>query len=426
MIAKITSGKSIYGVLRYNGLKTEDGKAEVLLQNRMLESPDNRFDMELCMRSFAPCLIANRRTEKPVIHISLNPDPKDKVTDRELSEMAERYMLGMGYGNQPYIVFKHADIDRQHLHIVSVRVDESGRKIKSDFENRRSMEVCRRLEREYELRVAGKKERTDMPELKKLDYPRGDVKYQVGNVVKYLFENYRFQSFGEFRTLLELFNVTVEEVKGSIYDKPYHGLLYVATDDNGQRIGTPFKSSLFGKSVGCDALEEKFKESARLIREERIREKLYLILRQTIQQAGNRKDFTERLKENGIGVVFRQNESGRIYGVTFIDHKNRMVLNGSRLGKEFSANAFEERFVGNQNTERQHLSYENKDWNYRQVHGGNRQAERIERRQEDEAGIWGGLLNLPSNPVPDYAEPLWVEEQKRKRRKRKRGWRLGG
>lgn len=423
MIAKITGGKSIYGVLRYNGLKTDDGKAEVLLQNNMLASPDNRFDMGLCMRSFAPCLIANRRTEKPVIHISLNPDPKDRVTDRELSEMAERYMQGMGYGNQPYIVFKHADIDRQHLHIVSVRVDESGRKIKSDFENRRSMEICRKLEQEYGLHVAGKKERADTPELKRLDYPRGDVKHQVGNIVKYLFENYRFQSFGEFRTLLELFNVTVEEVKGSIYDKPYHGLLYVATDDNGKRIGTPFKSSLFGKSVGCEALEEKFKESAQAIKEERIREKLYLVLKQVMPQITNREDFTRRLKEKGIGVFFRQNESGRIYGVTFIDHESRTVLNGSRLGKEFSANVFQERFAGNQNTERQNPTYENRDWNYRQVRDDNRQKESIERRQEHETGILVGLLNPPSHPVPDYADPLWIEEQRRKRKKKK-SWRL--
>ena len=423
MIAKITGGKSIYGVLRYNGLKTDDGKAEVLLQNNMLASPNNRFDMGLCMRSFTPCLIANRRTEKPVIHISLNPDPKDRVTDRELAEMAERYMQGMGYGNQPYIVFKHADIDRQHLHIVSVRVDESGRKIKSDFENRRSMEICRKLEQEYGLHVAGKEERTDTPELKKLDYPRGDVKHQVGNIVKYLFENYRFQSFGEFRTLLELFNVTVEEVKGSIYDKPYYGLLYVATDDHGKRIGTPFKSSLFGKSVGYEALEEKFKESAQAIKEERIRERLYLVLKQVIPQITDREDFTRRLKEKGTGVFFRQNENGRIYGVTFIDHGNRTVLNGSRLGKEFSANVFQERFAGNQSTEKQSLPYENRDWNYRQVYGGSRNTESIERRQEHEADISVGLLNPPSNPVPDYAEPLWIEEQRRKRKKKK-GWRL--
>ncbi|NCE73232.1 conjugal transfer protein MobB [Odoribacter sp. Z80] len=423
MIAKITGGKSIYGVLRYNGLKAEDGKAEILLQNNMLESPDNHFDLGLCMRSFAPYLFANRRTEKPVIHISLNPDPKDRVTDRELSEMAQRYMKEMGYGNQPYIAFKHTDIDRQHLHVVSVRVDESGKKIKSDFENRRSMEICRKLEQEYGLHVAGKEERTDTPELKKLDYPRGDVKHQIGNIVKYLFEHYRFQSFEEFRTLLELFNVTVEEVKGAVYGRPYHGLLYVATDDNGKRIGTLLKSSLFGKSVGYEALEERFKESARLIREERIREKLYLVLKQVVPQVRNREDFTERLKEKGIGVVFRQNEDGRIYGVTFIDHGNRTVLNGSRLGKEFSANAFRERFTENCHTEGRSLSPGNKEWNYRQAYNGNQKPERFEKRQEHETGGLGGLWNLPLNPVPDYAEPLWIEELRRKRKKKKRGWR---
>ncbi|WP_288786063.1 conjugal transfer protein MobB [uncultured Bacteroides sp.] len=424
MIAKITGGKSIYGVLTYNGLKAEDGKAQILLQNNMLESPDNRFDLGLCIRSFTPYLFANRRTEKPVIHISLNPDPKDRITDRELAEMAQKYMEAMGYSNQPYIVFKHTDIDRQHLHVVSIRVDGNGKKIKSDFENRRSMEICRRLEQEYGLHVAGKEERTDAPELKKLDYPRGDVRHQIGNIVKYLFDNYRFQSFGEFRTLLELFNVTVEEVKGAIYGRPYHGLLYVATDDSGKRVGTPLKSSLFGKSVGCEALEEKFKESAQLIREERIREKLYLVLKQVVAQVRNREDFTERLKEKGIGVVFRENEEGRIYGVTFIDHGKRTVLNGSRLGKEFSANAFQERFAENQYTEGQSLSLENKNWNYRQVYNGSQQQRSLEKRQEHETGGLGGLLNLPANPVPDYAEPLWIEELRRKRKKKKRGWRM--
>lgn len=45
-----------------------------------------------------------------------------------------------------------------------------------------------------------------------------------------------------------------------------------------------------------------------------------------------------------IGVVFRENERGRIYGVTFIDHDRREVFNGSRMGKEFSANVFNDYF----------------------------------------------------------------------------------
>ena len=180
------------------------------------------------------------------------------------------------------------------------------------------------------------------------------------------------------------------------------------------------KSSLFGKSVGYEALEERFKESARLIREERIREKLYLVLKQVVPQVRNREDFTERLTEKGIGVVFRQNEDGRIYGVTFIDHGNRTVLNGSRLGKEFSANAFRERFTENCHTEGRSLSPGNKEWNYRQAYNGNQKPERFEKRQEHETGGLGGLWNLPLNPVPDYAEPLWIEELRRKRKKKKR------
>jgi hypothetical protein len=52
------------------------------------------------------------------------------------------------------------------------------------------------------------------------------------------------------------------------------------------------------------------------------------------------------LEKQGISVLFRTNEEGRIYGTTFIDHENKCVFNGSRLGKEFSANVFNELFNG--------------------------------------------------------------------------------
>ena len=46
-------------------------------------------------------------------------------------------------------------------------------------------------------------------------------------------------------------------------------------------------------------------------------------------------------------MVLRRNDTGRIYGATFIDHNTRTVLNGSRIGKEFSANALNEHFADN-------------------------------------------------------------------------------
>ena len=55
-----------------------------------------------------------------------------------------------------------------------------------------------------------------------------------------------------------------------------------------------------------------------------------------------REEFRQLLKADGIDVVFRINPVGRIYGATFIDHNAGIVANGSLLGKEFSANVFNE------------------------------------------------------------------------------------
>ena len=71
--------------------------------------------------------------EKPVLHISLNPHPDDVLTDTELQDIAREYLEKLGYGNQPYLVVKHEDIDRHHLHIVTINVDEKGRRLNQDF-----------------------------------------------------------------------------------------------------------------------------------------------------------------------------------------------------------------------------------------------------------------------------------------------------
>ena len=51
-------------------------------------------------------------------------------------------------------------------------------------------------------------------------------------------------------------------------------------------------------------------------------------------------NLLQRLEEQGLRVVIRKNESGRIYGITFIDDNEGIALNGSRLGKGYSANVF--------------------------------------------------------------------------------------
>jgi hypothetical protein len=226
MIAKISSGDNLYGTLSYNLIKVNEDQAKAILANNMIESVDGKSDINLCLQSFEPYLSANRRTEKPVLHISLNPDPKDSVSDEQLSEIAQIYMQKMGYGNQPFIVYLHEDIERRHIHIVSLRVDENGRKIDHNFEHRRSMEVCRELERQYGLIPADKKQRQQGVMLKPVKSENGDIKHQIANVIRPIAKEYHFLSLKEYRTLLSLYNISVEEVRGEIKDREYKGLVY--------------------------------------------------------------------------------------------------------------------------------------------------------------------------------------------------------
>ncbi len=145
-----------------------------------MEPADGHPTIQHCIRSFEPYLAANRRTEKPVIHISLNPHPDDVLTDEQLTAIGQEYMEKMGYGNQPYIIYRHEDIGRPHIHIVSLRIDEQGKKIKDYKEWQRSTAVCRELERKYHLLPAEKMERRESLPLTAVDYRKGDIKHQIG------------------------------------------------------------------------------------------------------------------------------------------------------------------------------------------------------------------------------------------------------
>ena len=365
MVANIRSGASPGGALRYNKEKLDKDEAEVLFWQKMLEPFDKygRMDVDACMDSFRPYLEANRRTTSTVFHASLNPSPEDRLTDEQLREIAQEYMQKMGYGDQPYIVFKHKDIDREHLHVVSLRVDEQGRKLPHDFEARRSMEILRDLECKYGLQPSVKgQELTDREGLRKVNYPEGNVKQQISSVVRSCLRNYKCSSYGEFRTLLERFNVSVEERTGTIGGRNYAGIIYGALTDDGYGIGTPIKSSRIGKDVGYKALQKYYEKSKEKLRENGALDQLRQTVKGAMSPHNTRDEFRQLLKADNIDAIFRINPAGRIYGVTFIDHNSGIVANGLVLGKEFSANVFNESYpapkevqqVAEQHAEQQH------------------------------------------------------------------------
>lgn len=308
-----------------------------------MEPADGNPTIQHCMRSFEPYLAANRRTEKPVIHISLNPHPDDVLTDEQLAVIGSEYMEKMGYGNQPYIIYRHEDISRPHIHIVSLRIDEQGKKINDYKEWQRSSAVCRELEREFHLLPAEKQESRESLPMTVVDYRKGDIKHQIANVVKPVMQGYKFQSMKEFKALLGLFHVTVEETHKTIEGKTYHGIVYAATDENQRRVGVAIKSSKIGKGAGYEALHKKFAKSKQWMAKQPVpqqtKDAIITALRQDTRQG-----FLQTLKSRGIAAILWQNDARVIYGVTYIDHSSKTVFKGSLLGKGYSASVINQKY----------------------------------------------------------------------------------
>jgi len=346
MIARINIGSSLYGALAYNQEKVDENLGKVLASNLVCEPMDGRFSVLACAADFARWTPSPEHlpTKKPVIHISLNPHPDDKLTDNQLADIGREYMDRLGYGGQPYLIFKHEDIGRDHIHIVSLRVDCEGKLIKNSFEHKLSKEITELLEKKYGLNPAEGQKQQEQQKLTPVDPAQGNLKKQILAVIKPLASIYKFQTLGEYRALLSLYNIGLEEVKGEVWGKPYHGLVYSAMDKDGNKVGTPLKSSLFGKSFGFDELENRMAKSGEQIKQQEFRERTRTTIASVVNTSRNETELREKLKASNIDLVIRRNDQNRIYGVTFIDHNNQCVFNGSRLGKEFSANVFNDRF----------------------------------------------------------------------------------
>ena len=340
MIAKIGRGSHLKGVLLYNYEKVEKDQGNIIHCHRMIHSLTGEFTIPLLERSFEPYLIANNKTEKPILHISLNPNPKDAISNETFNALAENYMQEMGYGDQPYVVFKHTDTERTHIHIVSVCVDEYGKRISDSFEKVRSMKVCRKLEKQFKLTSAiGKKEKKDIP-IQKVNAKTDNLKQQIASVLTFVNENYNYQTFGEYNALLSFFNITSQEVRGIVHGKEKRGLVYFATDSLCKKVSNPFKSSRFSPPIGLTDLQRKFKKSKAFIDTHKPQKRVRELVRDAMQNYQNQDDFKKYLQHNKISTFVRENKQGRIYGISFIDHTSKTVLNGSRLGKDVSANVF--------------------------------------------------------------------------------------
>ena len=238
----------------------------------------------------------------------------------------------------------------------------------------------------------------------------------------------------EYNTLLNLYNVTVYEVRGNVDRKEYHGIMYGALDDDGQQAGTPFKSSKFGKVFGYEALQKKFTATAEKVKRNSLTERARQEIVKAMQDISTKEAFARKLKDADIEVVYRINPEGRLYGITFIDHTTRTVFNGSRLGKAFSANVFNELF-NNPDADRERLIPQPEQ--ERETKAEDRQEGEEYRQQESQSHHLnessGSLINtsalgavdifsvlMEDDHAHEYIDPAFRFGRKKKKKRRRK------
>lgn len=356
MVAKINILKRLLDALNYNEKKVEKGKAECLYAgNYLREVGEMNFYQKLERLKNLDEL--NTRATTKTLHVSLNFDPSEKISAETLCQIATLYMEKIGFGDQPYLVYKHEDAGHPHIHIVSTAIKADGTRINTHNIGKVQSEKARKeIEEVFKLVKASSKNHGQSSTIQALDlqkvvYGKSDTKQSISKIVNGVFNDYLFTSLPEFNAALQQFNVIAD--RGTEESRIYktRGLMYRIIDETGTRIGIPIKASLISTKPTLGNLEKRF-ESNRIKKEEK-----KAALRGVIDECLKKRPVSVQqlismLQEKQVYTMLRQNTDGRAYGITFVDNTSKCVFNGSEIGKSYSISGLQQQLSGTRNQEK--------------------------------------------------------------------------
>ncbi|WP_288878827.1 relaxase/mobilization nuclease domain-containing protein [Pedobacter panaciterrae] len=425
MVAIIKTGSSIRRTFYYNENKVTEGVATLIMAgNYPIEieklSENQRLNMLLKTAEM------NQLVKTNSVHISLNFAPGEQIDTAKMKAIAAEYLDKIGFGDQPYLVYRHEDAGHPHLHIATVKVRLDGTRVETQNIGKDLSEPARiALEKKYNL-VKAEDHKQQLFSIKPVDvhkvlYGQTDTRRAIANVLGKVVDGYKYTSLPELNAVLRLYNV--EAYRGSEESRVFKnkGLMYRVLDQNGNSVGVPIKASLFHGSPTLQALEKKYlrNDVGRQQYKDRLKNNIDFTLRNADSDL---KIFAEKMLGQGIHVIARQGAGGGIYGVTYIDIKTKCVFNGSDLGRNYSAAGIIERLHGDpemlQRQSRMHTEFpDSANGNQEKI---NRERASEQLSPERSAGKLMPLLDLvtqyeyAANGLPN----VW------KKKKRKKGRRL--
>ncbi|WP_345244938.1 relaxase/mobilization nuclease domain-containing protein [Nibrella saemangeumensis] len=340
MITRISSGSSPAGAVFYNEQKVGKGEAQRLALR-------NFEGIRLATEQLTPSMVAGKledraalseRVKLPTFHVSLALAKGEVVPAEDLLAIADQYMLGMGYSRQPYAVYQHHDTEHPHIHIVSVRVDETGKKISDKFEREKSNTLRQQIEKDFGLQIAEHAAlRPQRSELRPVHYGEGDLKRDVSAVVQSILKDFHFSTFAQYSQLLKIYNVQAVEV---VLDGSKRGLKYSALDGEGKAVGPSLKASSLPYRPTMEVVERRMKAGKKIKgdRAGSLRKAADAIL----SQSRDWNDFQQRLLRINVRAIPHLTKDGNLFGISFLDTRSRAIYAGSELGKVFTAGSLKQ------------------------------------------------------------------------------------
>jgi hypothetical protein len=210
MVAKIITGKNMRGAIHYNEHKVSKQQATCIHANYF---PCNPQDLSISQKyiRFSKLFQHNLKAKTNTLHISLNFDPSEKLSQALLSDIANAYMAKIGFEDQPYLVYQHFDAAHPHIHILTTNIQQDGTRIDLHNIGRNQSEQARKeIETEFNLIHAQRQSTNINPPFTLPEpaiYGKAETKRALANIVNAITHSYKFTSLPELNAVLQQFNI---------------------------------------------------------------------------------------------------------------------------------------------------------------------------------------------------------------------------
>lgn len=209
--------------------------------------------------------LLNRAVRLNSIHITLNFHPSEhRLNDARMSKIAHLYMHLLGFGEQPYIVYRHLDTAHPHMHLISTPIRSDGTRIRMHrIGTRRSQPAQRRIEKEFNLLSTSPEHTGKALTSKKQTAPHYSIKGHIEQHTEALINNHNLTNFDQWNALLFRQGIRAFRRQPNDPESETLGLSYALINEKGRSITTGIPASHLATQPTMSRLGELFEKNKR-------------------------------------------------------------------------------------------------------------------------------------------------------------------